>query len=312
MKIYSQAQARANRLAIREAGKYPDTEDARCVDGMLFPRLQPTFKMTKGDKMFTIGSCFARNIEKKLINFNVPTLSYKPPIGDPLKVRGNTVMNEYNPGCIAQRIHHSIIGALDPNICILPEGAGFSDFFITGQNPTSLDILLDRRQRIDRVYSEMATSDHLIITLGMTEAWYDREFKMYLNRQPSVESMKSNAIDSRFEMRVLGVQDCVDLLAPAFETAQKAGVKNILLTVSPVPLQRSFSPVDAVIANNASKSTLRAAADILTNDIANVDYFPSYEMVTLFAGNPYVEDNVHVKDEIVTRVTDYMIENYNS
>ncbi len=279
---------------------------------MLFPKLQPKFKMTKGDTIFTIGSCFARRIERKLINYIVPTKTYSAHPDDPLIVRGNGVLNEFSPGCIAQRIGHSTNGASEPNLCILPEGSGYSDFLITGQNPTSTDIVQERRKRINKIYAELASSDHLIITLGMTEAWYDREFKMYLNRQPTAESMRPGSTDQRFEARILGVQDCVDLLAPALEKALAAGVKNILLTVSPVPLHLSFSGIDAVIANNASKSTLRAAADVLTTDIKKVDYFPSFEMVTLYAGNPYIDDNVHVKDEIVTRITDYIVENYGS
>jgi GSCFA family len=310
MQIISQAQTRANRQAIKSAAKYPDISDPRCQDGMLFPTVRPGFTMSKGQKVFTIGSCFARNIERKLTDYMMPTLAYSPPEADPIKVRQNTVLNEYNPGTIAQRILRAVSGEDDNDTGILPEDDGFSDFFITGQNPSPIDLIRERRKAIRAVYADLPTCDHLILTLGMTEAWYDRASGQYLNRAPGATSMKTSAPDSAFELHVLELEDCVALLAPAIKAARGAGVKNILLTVSPVPLQRSFSDMDAVIANNASKSTLRTAAHILTQTIDGVDYFPSYEMVTLLAGNPFKEDNVHVKDEVVARVTDYMLRTY--
>jgi hypothetical protein len=61
-------------------------------------------------------------------------------------------------------------------------------------------------------------------------------------------------------------------------TAEKPGTL-IYVTVSPVPLQRTFSGQDVYVANNLSKSTLRAALGQLAVNRKNVRYFPSYEMV---------------------------------
>lgn len=144
----------------------------------------------------------------------------------------------------------------------------------------------------------------------MTEAWFDRETGYYLNRAPGPADVRSRSPQSRFELRLLGVEDCLDLLGPALAKVLDAGLKNVMLTVSPVPLQRSFGTVDASIANSVSKATLRVVADILTRQDSRIDYFPSYEMVTLFAGNPYIEDNVHVREDVVERVTNYMTSVY--
>lgn len=171
--------------------------------------------------------------------------------------------------------------------------------------------MLERRKRIEAVYRGLPGADLMIITLGLTETWFDTETGQYLNRAPGPEYMRAATRGpSRFELRILNVQDCFDLLAPAFDAAFSAGLKNVMLTVSPVPLQRSFSTHDAVIANTTSKSTLRVTADLLCQEFPQMDYFPSYEMVTTLLGNPFGDDNVHVRNDVVERVTRYMVEAY--
>ena len=55
--------------------KFPSIEDERFQDTLLFPLLTPKFKINKNEKVFTIGSCFARNVEKYLMkDFTLPTL----------------------------------------------------------------------------------------------------------------------------------------------------------------------------------------------------------------------------------------------
>lgn len=54
---------------------------------------------------------------------------------------------------------------------------------------------------------------------------------------------------------------------------------KFILTVSPVPLTATKSGKHVVVATMASKSVLRAVADQLVTHRANVDYFPSYEII---------------------------------
>lgn len=310
MQKFSLLQMFEQRSKALAGAKYPGVEDARYEDGMMFPFLRPGFRMSKGQRVMTMGSCFARNIERKLKGFDLPAARYTAPEGDPLAQRGNTVLNEYNPGSIAQRLALALGPMADPDAAIIPEGEGHCDHFITGQTPASLEVLRARRRTIEALYALIPTSDLLIITLGMTEAWFDRETGFYLNRAPGPADMRSRSPESRFELRILGVEDCLELLSPALTKALDSGLKNVMLTVSPVPLQRTFGTIDASMANSVSKATLRVVADILVRQDSRIDYFPSYEMVTLYSGNPFIEDNVHVRDEVVERVTGYMTSVY--
>jgi hypothetical protein len=85
-----------------------------------------------------------------------------------------------------------------------------------------------------------------------------------------------------------------------------------ILTVSPVPLHTTFMPEDCVIANEYSKTVLRVCAEELARKYANVDYFPSYEIVRSGGLANFHKDNVHVKPEVVSLVTSYMLSIYSA
>jgi hypothetical protein len=55
---------------------------------------------------------------------------------------------------------------------------------------------------------------------------------------------------------------------------------KFILTVSPVPLTASASGEHVLAATTYSKSVLRAVAGELCQERDDVDYFPSYEMIT--------------------------------
>ena len=54
----------------------------------------------------------------------------------------------------------------------------------------------------------------------------------------------------------------------------------MILTVSPVQMIATYEPRHVLVSSIANKSILRAAADALARDCADVAYFPSYEIIT--------------------------------
>ena len=87
------------------------------------------------------------------------------------------------------------------------------------------------------------------------------------------------------------------------------GIK-VVITVSPVPLLATFTNEDCVVANELSKSTLRAVAGYFTNKYEYVDYFPAYEMVRHLGISAYRDDNIHVRYELIKIITEFMINSY--
>ena len=301
--------------AIRQAIKYkairdyPRGEDDRAHDGTLFPLHRPKWPLKFGadQTIFTIGSCFARNIEEALFDREVfvPTQTFGVPKGE-RKGRPNGILNEFTPGTIAQRILFALEGKSFPEETITPSGDLFADLLLPGGTDVTFERAVKRRKQIDAVYRHLVKSNVIIITLGYIESWFDEETKLYLNRPPSYAFGQKNA--SRFTFKRLGVFEAVQLLEKAFDELTKNDVK-IIVTVSPVPLGTTFAPVDCVVANEYSKSVLRVCAERLA-DNPKVDYFPSYEIVRGGGLQSYNEDHIHVKDELVHQVTNYMISLY--
>lgn len=51
---------------------------------------------------------------------------------------------------------------------------------------------------------------------------------------------------------------------------------------------------------------------MLGKQFANVDYFPSYEIVRSGGLANYIDDNVHVRYEVVKNITTLMINKYSN
>ena len=107
---------------------------------------------------------------------------------------------------------------------------------------------------------------------------------------------------NRFSFRQLDVFDVMPLLSEALGSLDALN-KKIILTVSPVPIQTTFTNEDCVIANEFSKSVLRVCAQRLSKHYRNVDYFPSYEVVRTLGLTGYEDDNIHVKNSVVEKIT---------
>jgi hypothetical protein len=77
----------------------------------------------------------------------------------------------------------------------------------------------------------------------------------------------------------------------------------IILTVSPVPLERTFSSQDIFIANNEGKSKLRAAVSEVERQRDNVLYWPAFDIVQGIGDAAFQSDGRHVKGEVVEAIT---------
>jgi hypothetical protein len=111
-------------------------------------------------------------------------------------------------------------------------------------------------------------------------------------------------------LRQLDTAEAYDLLDQTISEIISFGIGRVILTVSPVPLRSTFLEIDAVLANSYSKCVLRVCAQRLYDKYREVDYFPSYEIVTTSLGRSYENDNIHVQDTVVEHITNYMMELY--
>lgn len=292
----------------RFRSNFPANPSDRCLNGALWPHWRPKFDLplAPGRSCFTIGSCFARNIEDVLVErgITVPVADYHELEFDPTDLRQNVSMNEYNSASIAQRIHMALDGrAFDTRTLVAVRG-GLFDMTLSSPLKTTREVAMARRARIDGIYTQLAGADLVIVTLGYVEAWFDTLTGTWLNQMPPPNP--GQAEPDRFRFHRLDAAQSLAHLAPAFDRLGALG-RRIVLTVSPVPLQSTFTGQDCVIANEYSKAVLRVVAEALC-ERPFVDYFPSYEIVRSMGLSGFDEDNIHVRRDVVERITDLMVQ----
>jgi hypothetical protein len=290
------------------ARRFPAKDDPRVRNGGVFSEIFPRFSLAKGSSIFTLGSCFARSVEEKLQDFSLPTRSFAVPKGE-RPGRPNGILNEYNPGTMCQRIEYAAKGASFCDLCIAPEGGGYIDLLLPEYvTPATKERLLVRRAEVDNVYAALFACEAVIVTLDVVEAWYDKTAGLYLNRVPPAAFLLADR--ERFEMHILDVHETQVLLERMVNGLRAMGVTKILLTVSPVPLEATYSGRDCAMANIHSKAVLIVSANSLSRLYPEVDYFPGYEIVMSAGPESYGADSVHVRDDVVELVTNYLIDQY--
>lgn len=290
------------------ARRFPGPGDPRVRDGMIYSEISPSFSFVDGASIFTLGSCFARNVEEKLTGFSLPTMRIAVP-SDERPGRPNGILNEYNPGTICQRLEYAANGQSFGDLCIAPEGEGFVDLLLPEYvTPTTKERLMQRRTEVDDVYTFLSTSDGIIITLDLVEAWYDNATDLYVNRLPPADILLADR--KRFELRILDVHETLALLERMVIALTTMKVNKIILSVSPIPLEATYSGTDCVIANNYSKSVLVVSSRSLSQRHQEVDYFPGYEIVSSAGRENLDADQIHVRNDVVELVSGYLVMKY--
>jgi hypothetical protein len=160
----------------------------------------------------------------------------------------------------------------------------------------------DERRKMVRATLE--ATDVLILTLGLSEVWYDK-----VTGEPLWRALTKRHYDpARHVFRVETMADTKRSLEK-IEEIRKRHLPNlkIVYTVSPVRMTATFRPVSAITANSVSKAILRASLDEFLrerSELVNRElfYFPSYEIVHDFFRDPFEEDNRHVATFVASRI----------
>lgn len=283
-----------------------------------WPRLEPSFKIGRGAKVYTVGSCFARNIEEHLdlLGCDVPTLRFEAPKSQADDLRTNSILNKYTPGTIHSdfawadgilRSERPYCDADADSFCF-DQGDGTVIDLQLGGSPVALDEFYNRRRRIYDLICNAFDADLLVITLGLTEGW--RKGDVDLVSPPMTRAMRKE-ID-KFEFIQYDYASVYELISDSIGIVRSRNPDiKVLITTSPVPLGRTFSGVDVLVANMTSKSTLRSVAMAVARNLRHVDYFPSFEIVwSLPEEQAFEEDRRHVRDEVVGAIVSNLVGSY--
>ncbi|HMN70581.1 MAG TPA: GSCFA domain-containing protein [Rhodoblastus sp.] len=279
------------------------------------PHYSSSFTLEPGQKIITIGSCFARNIEQELAarGFDIPMQSFVVDKREWARDPGE-ILNNYVPGAVAPQIRWAFgleTYDLATHAIEVAPGRYIDPYLAPASRPIPAQEILARRASLDALYRQLATSHAVIITLGYVEAWFDHASGYYVNSPPPLAVLKS--APERFELHVLDYDRVRASLVELFDLLDDVCPPDyrVILTVSPAPLHLTFTDDDIAVANTYSKSLLRAAAGEICARRGNIDYFPSYESVVLSPRDvAYGADQIHVTPAIVRFNIDRMLQRY--
>lgn len=280
------------------------------------PVIHNSFTFGKSSRVFTIGSCFARNIEGYLKehDFDLDAFKFKVPSEELNQIAPfpRSLLNKYTPFSMINEVAGAF-GEIDLNKTLVEISDGkFLDMQMHTDIGVSMERAMERREYVNEFNRNgIANADVMVITLGLVESWFDLEAGMYTNQAPSYKTTKK--FPDRYQFEVLSpdvvgkaVTDLIELLLKYGKLGHK-----VLLTVSPVPIGRSFSGDDVLIANTYSKAVLRAYAEQVKVNYDHVDYVPTYEALTLADREvTWMEDNIHIQADAVKKIINHVIENY--
>ncbi|MGZ2412024.1 tetratricopeptide (TPR) repeat protein [Sphingomonas sp. F9_3S_D5_B_2] len=284
-------------------------EDNR-LEPECWPHVEPSFHFTKDQKFFAIGSCFAKNIRKRLAldGYNI--------LGG---VAGEeNSRNRYTPPAIFQELEwvrgilnrDDIVRDSDVEPLLLQVGPDrWADIWCRSQRgqTATLEQAIAARKELYGHFRGAFFADVVIITLGLIEAWWDEVSQSYVEFDVSWARRPDR---SRFQFERLSFATARDYVERAVQMLVE-GNRRVLITASPVILARTFTDSDIIVANSHSKSVLRAIAGEVAAQHGEVDYFPSYEIATLTRRPEVWEDDlIHVHPNFIARIMQHVTEAY--
>lgn len=126
----------------------------------------------------------------------------------------------------------------------------------------------------DKIREGAERSDLFIFTMGMTEIWLEKRSKLVV-----CNSYGGRVDEQLCEFKDLSLAETAEKTSNLIKAVRQINPRaDIVLTVSPIPLQRTSKNESVVTANSLSKAKQRAAVGEICSQFENVYYFPSYEL----------------------------------
>lgn len=151
-------------------------------------------------------------------------------------------------------------------------------------------------------------TDVFVITLGLSEVWYDKVSGGVFWRAVPADMFD----EARHGFKVSTVEENREnLVAIRDVILRHRPDAKLIFTLSPVPLLATFRPVSCLSASSVSKAVLRVALDEFIRGLpegqTDTWYYPSYEAITQYFPDPFQNDNRHPKPRNVRMVLNHFL-----
>lgn len=255
----------------------------------------PQFEIGGKDAIVTAGSCFAQHIGRALVERGMHWLDAEPAPAElpPSQWKANNygvfsfrTGNLYTPAMLRQWLEWALDVCPPPDETWAHDGRFFDPFrpAVQPEGFTSEQALFESRGKtLAAIRTAISRAKVFVFTLGLTEAWQHRHTSRVYPICPG--TVRGTFDPQLHQFRNFGFMDTYREMARALELMRSLNPQlRLLLTVSPVPLTATATGEHVLSATTYSKSVLRAVAGQLCADVSDVDYFPSYEIIT---GTPF-------------------------
>ncbi len=251
----------------------------------------PKFALGKNQSVLTAGSCFAQHFGRALREQGYKWFEAEPaPQGASEQVQKDfnyglfsfRTGNIYSTALMRQWLEWAFEKKTLPDEVWEHEGR-FYDPFRPRIEPNGFASIAEleaaRQGTLAAIYQGFSTARLFVFTLGLTEAWANRKTGLVYPMCPGTTGV-GEFDANKHKFCDFGYRDVLNDLRRIRDmfTWIKPNLR-MLLTVSPVPLTATASGQHVLVATTHSKSILRAAAGAMAR-FPNVDYFPSYEIIT--------------------------------
>ena len=254
---------------------------------------QKKFDISLDDRIASAGSCFAQHISRRLLKsgYNFVDVELAPsalPKELHTKFGYATYSARYgNIYTTAQLIElaEEAMG-MRPSLDYSWEKDGrFYDPLRPNVEPNGLDsleeVMFHRQYHLKKVRELLENCDLFVFTFGLTEAWICKKSGRTLPTAPGTIAGDYQPDNYEFKNYTHAkIQSDFVRFMELLWSIQKKRNCRFLITVSPVPLTATATNNHVLVATTYSKSTLRSVAGELFDQYNEVDYYPSYEIIT--------------------------------
>lgn len=282
---------------------------------------RPKNRLKAGDIVASYGSCFAQHIGRALgANGMIWQQSEPAPHGMKEATRhafgydlfSSRTGNIYTTSMLRNWCRWALLGDEMPSE-IWEGDEGLIDPIRPALEPTGFqdraELTAARGHSLAAFRKSVIASDVLVFTLGLTERWVNRDTGAEYQICPGTLAGAFDPAVHQFDnMGFLSVHAALD---EALGMMRAANPKlKFILTVSPVPLTATASGAHVLPATTYSKSVLRAVAGEMAMRHDDLDYFPSYELITAptMRGSFYAQNQRSVTEQGVRFVMQHFFQ----
>lgn len=254
----------------------------------------PKWSIARDMKIATAGSCFAQHIGRYLraADFDIMDVEPAPQTLSPARhmtygygIYSGRYGNVYTVRQMLQ-LAREALGETPQRDVVWEKDGRWYDGLRPTIEPDGLSskeaVIGHRAHHLARVRQMLLNMDMMIFTLGLTEAWIERETGMVFPICPGIITDDFDPdlhVFHNFTFTEIR-DDLIALRALLQAHRPEDRPLKFMLTVSPVPLTATATDKHVQVATVYSKSVLRTVAGEVSDMFADVDYFPSYEIVT--------------------------------